>query len=434
MKLFFAITFLFLFFTSYSSDSIQSKRYDSITLEISIITDTSKSFDTIKFSKDTNGYYQQKLGSKHVIEFYITDNSYYERRKYYFGAFGACGRYERFDSDLSKFLPFIPDQGNTNLCTSFAIASALTININEQDKKYNLTLLKQLKSSFGKDKFVSPLYIYNSVVKARSTPKLNLCKNGFPIDFVKDGIDNYGIKMWSKYDYDLNKYEEHCSDSLNKSTLIKFYSDPIPYDIDGFSRQLKLGRPIYLNVYVNSSFRNAIEEKRCLGLWNYNDETTKIGGDDMHSVLIVGYDKDKKAFKALHFKGNDKGDKGFLWIDERIIARSGFIKGETYLFGSPYVMSTNADIITDRDYIVKLDSLDIDSKLLLSLNYYSFDDIVFKIADAGNYYIVNFYDSDLKNEICRPVMIAKDYKYQFNYNGNLYTLTYGHKGVIINKL
>ena len=43
----------------------------------------------------------------------------------------------------------------------------------------------------------------------------------------------------------------------------------------------------------------------------------------LHAMLVAGYDPDIKAFEVLNSHGQEFGDKGYIWIDEKFIADTG---------------------------------------------------------------------------------------------------------------
>lgn len=119
---------------------------------------------------------------------------------------------------------------------------------------------------------------------------------------------SYGLTNEAFWKYNIYKFDIlPPSKSFRPVYNLKNYTyTNVPQDLESFKNCLSLGNPIIFGFLVYSSFEN-VSDNGIIPMPNIEKETL-LGG---HSMLIIGFDDDKKYFKIQNSYGSNWGDKGY---------------------------------------------------------------------------------------------------------------------------
>ena len=197
--------------------------------------------------------------------------------------------------DLRRYCTQIENQGNLGSCTGQAIAGAIELLNNRNNKPTD----------------VSRLYIYYWERYLMGT-----------INYDSGAYIRDGIKTTNKYGAPLEKYWPYViSRFKNRPTLTA--------ENDGKRRKvlrygcidaLNQGYPIIIGFYVYSSFITSSVNRN--GMMPYPNTTRErfLGG---HAVLLVGYDTIQETYIARNSWGIYWGDAGYFYMPFRVIQNPG---------------------------------------------------------------------------------------------------------------
>jgi len=221
-------------------------------------------------------------------------------------------------ADLSKFVPFIGNQGRQSACTAFAFAEALSIVVNQKNDKVFAPGHAD-ESAY----FYSPQYLF-SVGKSRY-PYPHNCSSGISYIDAFLVVRDYGVPIFIPTEYD-PRSNMGCTIYPSPARIKKGRSGPkiITFqrpdkDLDLFKRLLSdtPGHPICISVYVDGNYTRATShQNECR--W------TTIGSawpttDNRHAMVIVGYDDAISCFKVLDSRGPTSGDHGYIWMSYNLL-------------------------------------------------------------------------------------------------------------------
>lgn len=212
--------------------------------------------------------------------------------------------------DLSNFIPNIYNQKNLGACVAHSAAQAIRILVNKKDKeRYTLSRL------MWKDPYVealnhpSRLYIYynSRQIEGDSLSVDSGCTN----HAACFAIEQYKIcpeDVWPYEETNLNKHPSHKAYTLaNKYT--KFQYGKVERSIDQLKTALHNGHPVMVGVVVFPSLVASGSDGGDGTVPVPNPRTERpLGG---HSILLVGYDNEKKCFKFINHWSNQWGANGY---------------------------------------------------------------------------------------------------------------------------
>lgn len=199
--------------------------------------------------------------------------------------------------DLSSYMPPPGDQGNQGSCVGWAVAYAKSYQEN----------IERIKS--GNQKLMhSPSYIYNQIVSQGQ------CNSGSYIKDALNLIEAKGIPLLTAFPYS----QYNCTDKPNAQVdnaalkrkainwkAVNLGDTSVIQDLLANALPVILGIRVYDNFYTYSG-----------GIY-----TSPTGADNGgHAIVVVGYDKDKNAYKLINSWGRYWGDNGYMWITPGALA------------------------------------------------------------------------------------------------------------------
>lgn len=212
-------------------------------------------------------------------------------------------------ADLSRYLPYVGDQGLQWSCTAFSVAAALTILDNQEKGKVFAATIPG-----AKDYNFSPAFVFNVAKSKYPNPRRSACNVGISYIDAFLVVLYHGMVTYKDLDYDGGSLascgkpvDDQTIKKAGKTKILTFQKPEMTNEV--FKALLSdpgYCYPINISVNIDSKYKNA---------GKYNEpwkESSVITGQ--HAMCIVGYDDGKKAFKVLDSRGTNWGDKGYIWI------------------------------------------------------------------------------------------------------------------------
>ncbi|MBS1608601.1 MAG: C1 family peptidase [Bacteroidetes bacterium] len=194
--------------------------------------------------------------------------------------------------DLSPNLPPIGDQGLQSSCVGWSVGYGLKAY--EERIESNQTVL------------FSPSYIYNQLNNGQD--------GGINIIDAMNLISQQGAGLWSDMPYSdkdfTRKPTRSAIDNASKYK-IDFWRQVNVLDIKEVKAQVNAGFPVVIGTVVDEGFINDGINMKAAYVWSKAIGRQKGN----HAMLVIGYDDNKKAFKAMNSWGTKWGDNGYAWID-----------------------------------------------------------------------------------------------------------------------
>lgn len=199
--------------------------------------------------------------------------------------------------DLSDYMPSPGNQGLQASCVGWAVAYAKSYQEN----------IERIKS--GNQKLMhSPSYIYNQIVSWRQ------CDKG---SYIKDALNlvkSKGIPLLDDFPYNQNNCTNMPSTYVDNSASKRKAIDWKVVDLDDTSIVQDLlanALPVIVGIAVYDNF---FSYKGGI----YTAPSGRYSG--AHAMVVVGYDKNKDAYKLINSWGRMWGDNGYLWITPNALA------------------------------------------------------------------------------------------------------------------
>ena len=199
--------------------------------------------------------------------------------------------------DLSHYMPLPGNQGTQGSCVGWAVAYAKSYQENiERIQSGNRKLMH------------SPSYIYNQIVLPGQ------CGNGSYISDALQLIKSNGIPLLSDFPYSQSNCTTMPSQEVNSAAIkrkainwktVDLGDTSIIQDLLANALPVIVGIKVYDNFFA---YRGGI----------YDTPTGSDNGG--HAMVIVGFDKDKNAYKLINSWGQSWGDNGYLWITPNALA------------------------------------------------------------------------------------------------------------------
>ena len=207
---------------------------------------------------------------------------------------------EIFDQsfDLSALLPRVGSQGQQGSCVGWATGYYL--------KSFQENLEEQNNGEPIFNNEMSPAYVYNQI-------KVGSCDDGSQIPDALDLVLNSGIVTIEEMPYNQNECstlptsEQNILAAENKIFSYSYLDGDILFD--QAKAFLLNNTPIVIAISIDDDFFGVIDEN--------GDAVYREFGevDGAHAMLVVGYDDNRNAFKAVNSWGKNWGNDGFVWID-----------------------------------------------------------------------------------------------------------------------
>lgn len=213
--------------------------------------------------------------------------------------------------NIPDFLPEVRSQGKQGSCVGWATGYYLkSYQENFQDDKNGMSL---------RSNEMSPSYVYNQI-------KISDCGSGSIIQDALELLLDQGIVDLAEMPYNQNECDLQPNESqkalaqLNKIESFYYLNESLVFDQT--KAFLLKNQPVVIAVTLDRSYFGAKEEG---DIYVYRKFKNAAGG---HAMLVVGYDDEKNAFKAVNSWGKDWGNNGFVWIDYKAFKEAGDLLSE----------------------------------------------------------------------------------------------------------
>jgi len=211
--------------------------------------------------------------------------------------------------DLSPHMPPVGDQGAQNSCVGWAVGYYL--------KSYHEHREHNQAYGLGGDYThrYSPAFVYNM-------SKIGSCESGAYLLDALLLLKDTGVAPWEDAPYDQAQCDTPSFEAIEKAQCAKIenikrldiHSRHFVSNIRYFLYQ---NEPIAITLKPYESF---INPKLYDGEYWYREFTSnELSPTFLHSVLIVGYDDRRRAFKIINSWGVEWGNDGYLWIDYNLL-------------------------------------------------------------------------------------------------------------------
>ncbi|NCT75473.1 MAG: C1 family peptidase [Chitinophagaceae bacterium] len=212
--------------------------------------------------------------------------------------------------DLSKFLPFVGDQGLQYSCTAFSVCAALTILNNQENHKQFLR-----SDANATNSYFSPAFVFNVAKSKYPSPRRTACKVGISYIDAFLVVMYYGMVTWEELKYDGSNLkncgkpvEDVTINNALKKKILTFQKPDLNNQVfQTLISDPSYGYPINISVNVDANYNDAGLNNK---IW-----ITKGSPRGQHAMCVVGFDSARHAFKVLDSRGSKWGDHGFIWID-----------------------------------------------------------------------------------------------------------------------
>ncbi|MDR3714761.1 MAG: C1 family peptidase [Puia sp.] len=220
------------------------------------------------------------------------------------------------DIDLSIYLPFVQDQGQIESCTAFSISEAISIRANYlAQRRFD----KDAGSKKNSQYLYSAQYLWTDTKANFNPPKNSDCGKGINFSETVTAIYRDGVVKTDVYPYEpdnlVSCYKPKIAIDVARGKADKKsrFTFEVPDQItkDNFLYILRRGFPICIAVHVDQYFDRAEHDHVA---WD-----RKGNQGEQHAMVIVGYNIDKKCFKVLNSHGDEKGDHGYIWLNEQLV-------------------------------------------------------------------------------------------------------------------
>jgi hypothetical protein len=199
----------------------------------------------------------------------------------------------------------VGNQGNEFACTPFAVVyGARSI---EQYYRTGASNYSYATNIF------SPEYVYDQT-------KVGDCGSGTSITACLDFMYAKGVTTWQTVPFSdvngctISPTSAQISEAANYK--IATYSKVISTDQTAIKQMIATKHAVIAGLNIDNNFTNATAGYT----WN-----SIASGNAPHSLIIVGYDDSKNAYRVQNSWGTSWGDAGYLWIDYSVFAtRAGY--------------------------------------------------------------------------------------------------------------
>jgi len=267
-------------------------------------------------------------------------------------AYMPSGSYLPSSVDLSSNMPSVGNQGVQNSCVGWAVGYYLK-SYHEHIENNNIYGVNANYTNR-----YSPSFIYNII-------KIDNCSSGSNIIEALKLVKNTGAVLWDEMPYNQNECniipsvkaleDAKCSKILDFKTL---YIDTSYFTMN-MKYYLSQKTPIIVAIKPYKSF---MEPSKYDGEYFYKVFDKNEQYNMLHSILVVGYDDNKKAFKIINSWGKKWGNSGYLWIDyevfEKIVLESYIAIDEfnnCQIDNEPPISNAGDDIVSNYGIPIFLD-------------------------------------------------------------------------------
>ncbi|MEA2029712.1 MAG: BspA family leucine-rich repeat surface protein, partial [Campylobacterota bacterium] len=211
--------------------------------------------------------------------------------------------------DLSPHMPPVGDQGSQNSCVGWAVGYYL--------KSYQEHIEHNQAYGLGGDYThrYSPAFIYNM-------SKIGSCESGAYLLDALLLLKDTGVSPWKDMPYEPNHCNTPSDNAIEKAICaqidnIKRLDINSRHFVSNVRYFLYQNEPIVITLKPYKGFINPklYEDEYWYRELNLDESPPAF----LHSVLIVGYDDRRRAFKVINSWGEDWGNSGYLWISYSLL-------------------------------------------------------------------------------------------------------------------
>jgi hypothetical protein len=237
--------------------------------------------------------------------------------------------------DLEQMFPPIGNQGQFGTCTTWAVGYNLKTALNAIDKGWTTEDLAKPENQ------TSPKDLWLAIP---SNAKGQDC-DGTYFEAAFSVLMEKGCAPLKDVPYDMTsgacEMTNSKGDIYNKIANFRKIAyttnvDTVGFNVDNFKRYLNNCRPVVIGAFLGDRF-HAWQSSEALSYDTYKISTKHSGG---HAMVLVGYNDEKHAFRVRNSWGENRGDKGSIWIDYDFFFKSflqiAFVAGNTENEIDPY--------------------------------------------------------------------------------------------------
>lgn len=196
--------------------------------------------------------------------------------------------------DLSATVPSPADQGPTGTCTSWGATYAAA---SQALRRAGLATSLRL----------SPAFTYNQIARDP------FCQLGTRVSDTLDLLRDKGALPLEEFAFDAGwcgRAPMGSEMELARKYRIKGWSRFAATDIETVKSQLARGVPVIFDIHDHADFKSFKGDKIFDAPGAFN------GGG--HTMVAVGYDDNRKAFRIQNSWGRKWGDAGYAWLSYRV--------------------------------------------------------------------------------------------------------------------
>lgn len=223
--------------------------------------------------------------------------------------------------DLSPSLPPPGNQGQQGSCVAWTVAYALRSYQAFQHERSSLVVAPGVIDSA---RVFSPAFVYNQINNGRNA--------GTYFGDALNLLQEMGAAPLADMPYNANDFlSQPDSATIASAARYRLLSwKRVNYkDIIEVKSQLNAGYPVMIGAKVDDGFMKAGKDF----VWK------EVSGEQRggHAMLVVGYDNDRHAFRAINSWGTGWGDGGYYWFDYDFFPT---VVNEAYVAKDRYVPPT----------------------------------------------------------------------------------------------
>ena len=249
-------------------------------------------------------------------------------------------------ASLEKYLPYVQDQGNSDMCAAYSIATCRTIVYAKNNEITNIDKISaesyspyyiyhRAKTIYGDESWDGGMMIYMDQINRYGYAKMKDLEYPYYYPFTNTSLWNFSVPK--EINLNINDVKEDKFDYIKSILPSDNVEDTLKDLIHKIKTELSNERPIIFamspfpeffgyNPFID--YWDPYEEYRCIFQEEFcENNTNDISGlcpshkpDDWtgtgHAMVLIGYD-DKKyggSFQILNSWGEEWGDNGKLWI------------------------------------------------------------------------------------------------------------------------
>lgn len=189
-------------------------------------------------------------------------------------------------------MPIPGDQGTQRSCGAWAVVYGAG----------SYYMHKATGRSYNDNIILNPAFIYNQLPKG--TGGITALTDNLKM-FKERGSCSFKSMPYDTKDYTTQPDSQQCAEAQNYK--INGWQKIDPYDLEELKAALAEGKPVIFSIAIDEGF----DKIKAPFIWK-----ERIGPqEEVHTMVIAGYDDERQAFRVMNSWGTAWGDKGFIWIN-----------------------------------------------------------------------------------------------------------------------